>query len=202
MTITKSVQSPSRTRMRIVDAAWRAAAEVGVAKLSLEDVAAEAGLDTGTVLELVGSTDELLLALLDDDSAQLEGVLYQLEAAALPEAERLSQFVQVALRMAGTSERAPVLKDLWAIVLGRPDLSEWAAERIRGRRTILRNWIDRVTGAELQATPSNALASALLALIDGLILHAGLDPSAFSWENVTAAVDAILGGLQEKSPVR
>jgi AcrR family transcriptional regulator len=184
--------------MGIVDAAWRAAAEIGVGKLSIRDVAAEAGLDTGTVLELIGSKDKLLKVMLDDDSARLESVLYQLEAAPLPEEERLSNFVQVALRMASTPERASVLKDLWAVVLGRPDLSEWAAERIRGRRTILRSWIDRVTGGELQAAPSNALASALLALIDGLTLHAGLDPSAFRWENVMAAVDAILGGLRVK----
>jgi AcrR family transcriptional regulator len=202
LTTTKTIQSPSKARMGIVDAAWRAAAEVGVAELSIEDVAARAGLDTETVLELVGSKQQLLMVLLDDDSAQLESVLYQLEAAPLAEAERLSHFVQVALRMAGTPERATVLKDLWAVVLGRPDLSEWAAERIRGRRTILRNWIDRETGGELQATPSNALASALLALIDGLTLHAGLDPTAFRWENVMAAVDAILGGWQEARLVR
>ena len=45
--------------------------------------------------------------------------------------------------------------------------------------------------------PANALASVLLSLNDGLILHSSLDPTSFRWENVGVTVDTILGGLRK-----
>ena len=48
---------------------------------------------------------------------------------------------------------------------------------------------------ELREVPANALASVLLAMADGLMLHAAIDPSAFRWENVGRAVEALLEGI-------
>jgi hypothetical protein len=52
-----------------------------------------------------------------------------------------------------------------------------------------------VRAGELVDTPANALASLLLAIGDGLSLHAGLDPGAFRWENISHALDLLLAGL-------
>jgi AcrR family transcriptional regulator len=182
-------------RLQIIDSGWRQAAEIGFSSLTLHDICADTGLEPSIVHALIPDKDALLIGLLNDDQAQLEGVLYRLDATSLDEMERLSRFVQGALQIAGTAERAKVITELWATVLSRPDLSDWAAERIRGRRTILRNWIDRAGGLRFSPVPPNALASAVLALLDGLILHAGLDPQAFKWENVSGAVDSMLGNL-------
>ena len=60
----------------------------------------------------------------------------------------------------------------------------------------MRSWIeDAIDAGELEDVPSNALAAILLALGDGLMLHAGLDPSGFRWTNVKRALDAILEGI-------
>jgi hypothetical protein len=69
-----------------------------------------------------------------------------------------------------------------------------------GRRTMLRNWVDRLS-LDMKAgdIPANAISSVLLALCDGLILHSSADPSAFRWSNIRLAVDVLLDGLNVKT---
>jgi hypothetical protein len=60
----------------------------------------------------------------------------------------------------------------------------------------VRAWIDEaIEEGELLEIPSNALAAILLALGDGLMLYAGLDPAGFRWANVRRALDALLDGI-------
>jgi hypothetical protein len=60
----------------------------------------------------------------------------------------------------------------------------------------VRLWIEAaVADGELVPIPTNALACILLALADGLILHAALDPTAFRWRNIGRAMDVMLAGL-------
>ena len=49
---------------------------------------------------------------------------------------------------------------------------------------------------ELVDLAPNALASILIALGDGLILHAALDPAAFQWRNVATVLVMLLEGLR------
>jgi hypothetical protein len=44
--------------------------------------------------------------------------------------------------------------------------------------------------------PANAMASILLALTEGLVLHGSLDRRAFRWTNVYRALDFILDGIK------
>lgn len=61
----------------------------------------------------------------------------------------------------------------------------------------MRSWIEEaVQSGELVAIPANALASILLALTDGLMLHGALDPSGFRWRNIHRAIDVMLAGLE------
>ena len=52
------------------------------------------------------------MGLLNDDSAQLEVILYRLETAALSGAERLSRFVEAALEVGADPDRAAARRDL------------------------------------------------------------------------------------------
>ncbi len=61
---------------------------------------------------------------------------------------------------------------------------------------MLRGWIAAAIAAgELVAIPSNAFAAILLALGDGLTLHAGLDLTGFRWPNIRKALDDLLEGI-------
>jgi hypothetical protein len=53
-----------------------------------------------------------------------------------------------------------------------------------------------VADEELVDIPPNALASILIALGDGLLLHAALDPSAFQWRNVRKVLLTLLEGVR------
>ena len=64
------------------------------------------------------------------------------------------------------------------------------------RRRLVRGWIEEaIASGELIAIPANALASILLALTDGLMLHGALDPGGFRWPNVRRAIDVLLEGI-------
>ncbi|MDQ6876768.1 MAG: TetR family transcriptional regulator C-terminal domain-containing protein [Candidatus Dormibacteraeota bacterium] len=86
--------------------------------------------------------------------------------------------------------------DLWTAALIEPIIKERLVEHIGRRRGRLRAWIDAgIASGELAELPANAVASIILALSDGLILHGAIDPSGFRWGNIRQALDALLGGL-------
>jgi hypothetical protein len=61
---------------------------------------------------------------------------------------------------------------------------------------VLRRWVQQaVDQGELVDVPANALASLVLALGDGLMLHSAVDPSGFRWPMVARALDEIFAGL-------
>ncbi len=72
------------------------------------------------------------------------------------------------------------------------------AAAVQRRRAPLRRWVeDGVANGELADIPANAFASILLALTDGLILHAALDPNGFRWPRIARALDLLLEGVTE-----
>lgn len=69
---------------------------------------------------------------------------------------------------------------------------------VRQRRARLRRWVQASIDAgeiDLREAPPNAFASLLLALGDGLMLHAAIDPSSFRWQNIARVLDEVLGAL-------
>jgi hypothetical protein len=110
--------------------------------------------------------------------------------------ERLRRLVRAMLKRGEDPARLQVRADLWAEISTNQALRERFAEVVRSRRNALRSWIEASIGAgELMEIPANALAAILLALGDGLMLHAGLDPAGFRWGNVRRALDALLDGV-------
>jgi hypothetical protein len=90
-----------------------------------------------------------------------------------------------------------VLADLWATIGNETPVREAFSASVKARRSVLREWIDAaVEDEELVDLPPNALASILIALGDGLILHAALDPTAFQWRNVRKVLLMLLEGVR------
>jgi BetI-type transcriptional repressor, C-terminal len=78
----------------------------------------------------------------------------------------------------------------------QPHGEERFADVVSRRRVALRSWFEEgINDGELVDVAANALAAILLALGDGLMLHAGLDPAGFRWTNVRRALDALLDGM-------
>jgi AcrR family transcriptional regulator len=180
----------------LIDAAWRCAARSGFRDLTVDDVCAEAGVSKGAFYGYFEQKDDLLIALLDDDAEALDRKLAEIPKAARGSVERLIRFTRVVLQHGSDPGRVQVRADLWAELLTVEPVRDRVAATTDRRRVLVRGWIeDGVASGELTAIPANALASILLALADGLVLHRGLDPGGFRWVNISRAVEVLLAGL-------
>lgn len=187
----------NQRRQRLLEAAWRCAARKGYHDITVDDVCTEAEVSKGAFYTYFETKQDLLLALLDDDSSQVDRQIDELEGQSLTQADRLQRFTRWMLERGADAGRAQVRADLWVAALTDDQVRCRLSEAIERRRALLRSWVGAgVAGGELVDVPPNALASVLLALSDGLLLHAAVDASAFRWERIGTALAAILNGLQ------
>jgi len=183
-------------RQQLIDAARRCVGDRGFQSLTVDDVCAEAGVSKGAFYVYFDQKQDLLLALLDDEAARIEDVMQHLERSHLSGLERLRRFAREMVRLGEDPARLQIRGDMWAEMSSSPDVRERWAAVVRERRDALRGWIEESQASgELAPIPANALAAILLALGDGLLLHAGLDPTGFRWVNVGKALDAMFDGI-------
>lgn len=183
-------------RQQLVDAGWRCAARQGFRSVTVDDVCAEAGVSKGSFYVYFDQKQDLLLALLEDDAAGVDAIMEEVRRARVSGIQRLRRLVRAMLERGEDVARLQVRADLWAEMSSNPAVQERFAAVVRRRRLALRSWIEEsMASGEIVEIPSNALAAILLALGDGLMLHAGLDPSGFRWANVRRALDALLEGI-------
>ncbi len=183
-------------RQLLIDAAWRCAAVRGFGDLTVDDVCAEAQVSKGAFYGYFEHKQDLLLALLADDSDALDMELEAITAASSSGVQRVRRFAQAMLARGDDPARVQIRADLWADLLTEEVVREHLAAVTARRRQLLRGWIEEaIASGELVAIPANALASILLALTDGLMLHGALDPGGFRWPNIRRAIDVLLAGI-------
>lgn len=186
-------------RQTLIDAAWRCVARGGYRTLRVDDVCVEAGLSKGAFYTYFDQKQDLLLALLDDDAADL-GQLVADAASRLGGVEQIRRFVAAVVDRGSDTTAVQLRADLWAEVASDDVLRARFLEAMQQRRAHLARLIDAaVASGELVEVPANALAAVFLALGDGLMLHRVLDPSGFRWSNVRRAVDVLLEGLRAEA---
>jgi AcrR family transcriptional regulator len=186
----------SARRQQFVDAAWRCAATKGYRDLTIDDVCAEASLSKGAFYGYFGQKRDLLLALLEDDASDLEEALEQHDASSSPMLAKLRGYARTVLERSEEPGRAQLRADLWAAMLTEKEVATAFAQSVQRRRDVLRSWIEQaVASGEIDEIPANAFASILLALSDGLMMHASIAPTAFRWTNIRSALNALLGGI-------
>ena len=177
----------------LIDAAWRCAATKRFSDLTVDDVCVAAGVSKGAFYGYFSGKQDLLIALLDDSTAALDHVMDELAVAPLGGMERVRRFTKAMLAQADDPGRSQVRADLWADILTDNVVRARFSATIERRRVCLRGWIEEgVAAGDLADIPANAGASILLALCDGLLLHAGLDPAAFRWANIRRVLDILL----------
>jgi TetR/AcrR family transcriptional repressor of nem operon len=168
----------------------------GFQSLTVDDVCEEAGVSKGAFYIYFQQKQDLLLALVDDEVAEMNELMLKLQQAHLSGVERLRRFAREMVGRGDDPARVQIRADMWAEMSSNTSVrAKWAA--VMGqRRERLRAWIEEAVAArDLAPIPANALAAILLALSDGLLLHAGLDPAGFRWGNIAKALDAILEGI-------
>jgi hypothetical protein len=139
---------------------------------------------------------DLLLALLEDDSDFHEKLIQRLSERGGSGVARLRAYAREIAERSSDPARVQVNADLWTAMLTEPPVRDAFAGAIQRRRVMLRSWIEHAEAeGELLDVPANGLASILLALTDGLVLHGSLHPAAFRWANIQKALDALLSGI-------
>lgn len=192
-----SPETRTERREALIAAAWRCAAVRGFRDLTVDDVCAEAGVSKGAFYGYFDQKQDLLLALLEDDALALDRELEEIRAATSSGVERVRRFAQAMLARGEDAARVQVRADLWAELLSDDAVRRQLARATQLRREHVRSWIEEaVASGELVAIPANALASILLALADGLMLHGALDAGAFRWRNIRRAIDVLLAGIE------
>ena len=183
-------------RQQFVDAAWRCAATKGYRDMTVDDVCAEAGLSKGAFYGYFDQKRDLLVALLEDDASVIDSALQHHDASSSSMLAKLRGYARTVLERSDEPGRAQLRADLWAAMLTEKDVAVAFAQSVQRRRETLRSWIEEaVAKGEIIEIPANAFASILLALSDGLVLHASISPTAFRWVNIRSALDALLGGI-------
>jgi AcrR family transcriptional regulator len=189
----------SARRQDLVDAAWRVIARKGYRDLTVDDVCAEAGVSKGAFYGYFTRKQDLLVALLEEDAAALATLLEGAGGAGAggPAGEQLRRFARAMLERAADPARVQLRADLWAVAPTEPEVRQRLATTVAAQRRWLRAIVEGgIAAGELAPVPANALASLLLALTDGLVLHGGLNPQAFRWDNVQRALDVLLEGVE------
>ena len=139
----------------------------GFRDLTVDDVCAEAGVSKGAFYGYFEHKQELLLALLEDDSAALDTELEAITSASSSGVERVRRFAQAMLARGDDAARVQVRADLWADLLTE-DVVRSVSPCYAAARQLVRGWIEEaMASGELVAIPANALASILLALTEG-----------------------------------
>jgi AcrR family transcriptional regulator len=199
MTVPKlSPQTRADRRQRLLDAAWQRFASGGYRDTTVDGVCDQAGVSKGAFYGYFTSKQDLLLALLEEETRALIGVASELATLDIPTAERVRRFVRAMLAVVDDPARVQLRADLWSAVASDPAMREPCAATTERLRSVLRGWIAAgIDSGDLALEPrrANALASILLALADGLMLHRGLDPDGFRWVNIRSVMDSLIAGI-------
>jgi AcrR family transcriptional regulator len=183
------------SRERLLEAAAKVFAERGYEAASVNEIAAAAGLSKGAVYWNFSSKDELFHALLEERiDRQLDETAEILRSA--PTDRPIDP--EVANRweaMLGNERELMLLsQEQWARAVRDPELRARYAERQARLRDVLADGLRarvRRTGAPRFSTPAADVATAYLALANGLALQRLVDPEGVPdglLENITSLI--------------
>lgn len=194
----KIVDSDAR-RDQIAGALLRVAAERGLEAVSLRQVAAEAGVSAGMVQHYFRTKDEMLaFAMAQVVRTVGEHLEAQLSGEPLEPRTFLHQLLEQLLPVGEERERnAKVSLAFTAYASVRPDRASPIAEGTGRVRTLLADALraEEVAGTARTSVDPDHAATALIALVDGLVLHVltgGCTP-ALARATFRSQLDVVLG---------
>lgn len=171
-------------------------ARKGFQATAVDDICAEAGVSKGAFYVYFRQKQDLLLAVLDDDSGFYQELFARLTRAGGPAIDRLRAYARSVAERSSDPGRVQINADLWTAMQSEQAVRERLARGVQERRVRLRLWIkEAIAGGDIVDIPANAFASILIALADGLVLHGSLQPDAFRWRNIQSALDVLLEGI-------
>ena len=183
------IEPTNRRRQELLDAVFRIVGTRGLDEVSFRDVAAQAGVSIGTVQHYFRTKDQLLLSAMEHMVTQ-----WVAHFDAAPFATVQEEVRREAHGMLPVDDLSVAGSRLWYAFAARslvsPELGEAHAAHLR---EIHRHYAGRlaaaVDGGELTGKETALEAVLLLALIDGLTLHALLRPGEITPDLLRRALD-------------
>ena len=181
----RRAEARGTARTQLLDAAERVLAERGYVGASVDRVVAEAGLTKGAFYWNFATKEELFLGLLEDRFDRRARGLMALTAGAAAE-ETSSQAVSQGFADMVDEHRRLVLlmNEFWSLAVRDDRLRRrWVKRQQALREDLARALESRHATTEVPLTvPARAMATAILALADGLAMDRVAEPEAVSAE--------------------
>lgn len=198
------------TREQLLDAAERVFREHGVARTSLAEVAAAAGVTRGAVYWHFKDKADLFEAMCERATLPLDALLS--DAAVAPCADPLGALRELSIAVLNTLATDLRAQAVFEVIFHKSELTgelaTMAGERERERCQCVEN-VERlvqqaVAGGQLPSDTDTALAARLLHdCVAGLMREWVLDKSAYDLaERAPDFIDAILAGIVARPPRR
>ncbi|VXB60874.1 Bacterial regulatory s, tetR family protein [Arthrobacter sp. 9AX] len=198
----KIVHAAAR-RQEVVEAVWRIIAVDGLERASLREVAEEAGLAVGSVRHYFAGSEELLAfsfaTVIDSIVARVEKALPELQRHAPASPEHLGAVLTLLGELLPLDEQRAVEACVWMAFRNAARIRPFlAAEADRSHREVAA-LMGRVITALVPADESEEAlvveAERLLATLDGLCMHALLQPGWMTARMCTDVLERHLNGL-------
>ncbi|MEM7019361.1 MAG: TetR/AcrR family transcriptional regulator [Pseudomonadota bacterium] len=164
-------ESAAVRRAQILDAALQCFGEKGFSRAKMDDIVQASGLSKGAIYWHFKSKDEIFLALFDTYAESIFEAWQQVETNST--LEQLYLQGDIVLRQILETRE---LLDTWVEFFGHPAVRERFAEVYQQSRTELAKLIQvGIAQGEIQTCEPTHIASALTALIEGLLLQVLVD---------------------------
>lgn len=168
------------TRDTLVDAAAEAFARRGIHASSLEQIAAAAGFSKGAIYANFGSKEELLLAVVEQRGEQMLAAMWEAhQASDHDHLQDPAGAAEVWRRIVAADEQMQMLRlELRLYAMREPSFQTRLAELQRQQRARATEFLQReAEGAGFTfRLPPDRVAGLLIALTEGLLQQAGVDP--------------------------
>lgn len=192
--MTRAIDQPNvMTRDRLLDATAALIAEVGWTAVTLRAVAERADVNKGVVHYHFGSMDDLRRAAAIHGLMTLFGDVLDEVAGAATTADALRSLMTALAAVDMHSPPAAVTVEAMLHAARDDDLRHAVRDLLRPFRAAIRALVEEdIAAGRIRTTAhADAVATALTAMLDGLMLHAVVDDTL----DIHAATDAIAGLL-------
>lgn len=187
----------------ILAATHRAVNRLGPLKLTLADVAAEAGVSPATLVQRFGSKRGLLLAFAQLGGGSQAEMFAQIRAAHPTAAAAIGGVAECMAGMAETPEALSNALAFLQIDLTDPEFHRYALAHAREMRAGIRGLLDEaVASGEIARCDTARLARAVQAMINGSLLQWAIDREGDVARRLRDDVETLLAPYRRPGPPR
>ncbi len=184
----------AKRRRQIIAAARQVFSRKGYDAATVEEIADTAGVSKGLIYNYFRSKEDILLATAEALMSRLEEHMERMSTAKVTASDKIlaAQHMHTG-EMIKQWDFVQIMFEFWSESVRRPEMARPYARMFRKARAYLETVIDNgIASGEFRPVPAKEVASLMIAMADGLTVQRMLDARAFTWRNVSDAMDDLL----------